>query len=293
MKAQERPGAQRAKGADPKPIKSVTGEWDGKVAAMGDEFIEMEETTERVNLVEQSKAQRAPAAVPVAEAYVPRERRATVVSSIPAQLAKSMGEVRDPAAPLAPTHEVTRRVPDSQPMPGAVKSGGVSTKTAATTSGHTKTRRMTAESEAIDNYSVELIDEPHMSPKEQVAALIDRARGWMEGGNLGAAVIAADQALAEAAKAQELDTANLIKAARPLFDRIFADYVGLLGKVPVRTRTDEQIAGQELGDRTRLLLAGVNGTLTLEQLSSSTGIPPVEAMKIAASLLAAGIISTK
>ena len=288
MKAQERPGAQKPKGAaDAKPIKAVTGEWGGKVAAMGDEFIELEESTERVSLPEPSKPQRA--APPVAEAYVPRERRATVVSSIPAQLAKSMGEVRDPAAPLMAPHEVTRRVAEGKLSSGAVKSGAA----VGAKSGSNKPGKAGGECEAIDNYSVELIDEPHMSPKEQVAALVDRARSWMEAGNLGAAVIAADQALAEAAKAQELDTANLIKASRPLFDRIFADYVGLLGKVPLRTRTDEQIAGQELGERTRFLLAGVNGTLTLEQLASSTGIPPVEAMKIAASLLAAGIISAK
>jgi hypothetical protein len=60
--------------------------------------------------------------------------------------------------------------------------------------------------------------------------------------------------------------------------------------VPVRVRTDEQIAGQELGERTQYLLRSVDGQQTLEQLAANTGIPPVEAMKIAASLLAAGIV---
>ena len=122
-------------------------------------------------------------------------------------------------------------------------------------------------------------------------SLVESARTHIEGGNLGAAVIAADQALAEAAKApQDAEVADLVKTARPLFDRIFAAYVGLLAQVPVRARTDEQIAGQELGERTQYLLKSIDGKQTLEQLAANTGIPPVEAMKIAASLLAAGIV---
>ena len=53
---------------------------------------------------------------------------------------------------------------------------------------------------------------------------------------------------------------------------------------------DEQIAGQELGERTHHLLKAIDGIQTLEQIATSTGIPTVEAMKIAASLLAAGIV---
>ena len=119
---------------------------------------------------------------------------------------------------------------------------------------------------------------------------LDRARTFLENGNLGGAVITADQTLAEAAKTPQADVADLIKAARPLFDRIFAAYIGLLGQTPVRLRSDDDLMGQELGERTKYLLAHIDSKQTLEELSTNTGIPPVEAMKIAASLLAAGII---
>ena len=38
------------------------------------------------------------------------------------------------------------------------------------------------------------------------------------------------------------------------------------------------------------MLKAIDGKQTLEQIATNTGIPPVEAMKIAASLLAAGIV---
>jgi hypothetical protein len=146
--------------------------------------------------------------------------------------------------------------------------------------------------EPTDTYNVELFDDSGVPPAETVRSLVESARTHIERGNLGGAVIAADQALAEAGKApHDAEVADLAKNARPLFDRIFAAYVGLLAQVPVRVRTDEQIAGQELGERTQYLLSSVDGKQTLEQLAAGTGIPPVEAMKIAASLLAAGIVT--
>jgi hypothetical protein len=145
--------------------------------------------------------------------------------------------------------------------------------------------------EVVESYSVELIDDdPSLPPAEHIRSLINRARTLMEAGNLGGAVITADQTLAEAAKFPQAEVADLVKAARPLFDRIFAAYVGLLGQVPVRQRSDADLVGRELGERTKYLLAHIDGKQTLEELSTSTGIPPVEAMKIAASLLAAGIV---
>ena len=239
---------------------------------MGEDFDELdfEENTEKSEAA--SEAVRSEAARPKArlpEPSVPRERRRTLVSSIPAQIAKSMmGAAVDPGAPEPMPYEVTRRVDASEVDLDVVveREGSIST------------------------YSVELGKEQALPPRAQVEALVVEARSFMDRGNLGAAVIAADQALAEAAKANLPETGELINAARPLFDRIFAAYVALLGQVPVRARTDEQLAGQELGARTNYLLASVDGVTTLEQLSASTGVPPVEAMRIAASLLAAGIV---
>ena len=269
------------------PARTQTGDWDGKVvAAEEDDFGDLNEATEP-SLVNEPAGQRpanqrgggraripTPATKPgrdPSSTSVARERRSTVVSPIPAELAKSMmGELRDTGTP-APMHaEPTRPMNDkSGPYPPGASPG----------------------EEVVDTYSVELIDDdPVLSPPDHIRSLIDRARTLMENGNLGGAVIAADQTLAEAAKTPQADVAELVKAARPLFDRIFAAYVGLLGQVPVRLRSDADLEGQELGERTNYLLSHIDGKQTLEQLSTSTGIPPVEAMKIAASLLAAGIV---
>jgi hypothetical protein len=248
--------------------KPASGEWDGNV--MGDDFVELEDNTEKSVAASEGKGSEvARPKVSLPEPSVPRERRPTLVSSIPAQLARSMmGAVVDPSAPVPMPHEVTRRVADVSEV--EVEVG--------------------AREESTGTYSVEFVDEPALPPKAQVEALVEEARSFMDRGNLGAAVIAADQALAEAGTANLPEVGELIKAARPLFDRIFAAYVGLLGQVPVRARTDEQLMGLELGERTNYLLASVDGVKTLEQLSASTGVPPVEAMRIAASLLAAGIV---
>ncbi len=298
MKAQERSTALPAPQGS-SPAKPTTGEWDGQVVAIGDDLVELEENTERATVAADASAsvEKGKPARPARDADLPRERRRTVVSNIPAQLAKSMGQIRDPAgsAVVRPWSEVRERAlpaPAGRPVDARSEPGVPSAPMPAEV-----TRRVAAEEvetlepdEAIDTYSVELIDEPSLPPAEQVRSLIDRARAQMNGGNLGAAVIAADQALAEAAKAPQPDVADLVKTSRPLFDRIFAAYVGLLGQVPVRARTDEEIAGQELGERTQYLLRSIDGKQTLEQLAATTGIPPVEAMKIAASLLAAGIV---
>ena len=296
MKAQERSAVQAAQ--DDAAESPVTGEWDGKVASMGDDFLEIEEHTDRAAVSDQGNVSvdNGKPARPAGDAHLPRERRATVVSNIPAELAKSMGQIRDTAGPTAvrPWSEVRDPVlpppsgrADVRPIPGT-----------PAPMHQEVTRPVPAEEiaalepeEPTDTYSVELFDEPNVPPAETVRSLVESARSHMEGGNLGAAVIAADQALAEGGKAaHDAEVADLLKNARPLFDRIFAAYMGLLGQVPVRARTDEQIAGQELGERTQYLLKSVDGKQTLEQLATATGIPAVEAMKIAASLLAAGIV---
>jgi hypothetical protein len=293
MKAQEHsaalPGPEGSS-----PARAATGEWDGKVAAMDDDFVELDENTERAVVPADSNAPAEKLVRPASDSHLPRERRATVVSAIPAQLAKSMGDVRDPAGATKarPWSEV--RDPVLPPPSGTPRANpGIP----AAPMHQEVTRPVSADQvaslhaeESFDTYSVEFFDEPALPPLEQVRSLVESARTHMDRGNLGAAVIAADQAMAEAGKTSENDVADLVKAARPLFDRIFAAYVGLLTQVPVRARSDEEIAGQELGERTRYLLNSIDGKQTLEELAVTTGIPPVEAMKLAASLLAAGIV---
>jgi hypothetical protein len=268
------------------------GDGNGQVEPLADELSDFGEPTERslvdVDVIAPDPAAKPAALVtplpppspllPRAADKIARERRPTVVSSIPAQLAKSMmSDVRPSAPAPAPMQaEVTRPVSDAQPQPGAAP-------------GAHPDAHPDFDSAAV--YSVvDVIDEPSLPPRAHIQALINRARSLMEGGNLGGAVIAADQTLVEAAKARQDEVADLVKAGRPLFDRIFAAYVGLLGQVPVRLRSDEELTGQELGERTKYLLSHIDGKQTLEELSTHTAIPPVEAMKIAASLLAANII---
>jgi hypothetical protein len=298
MKAQERSAVHPA--PEDASAEPTTGEWDGKVVSMGDDFLEIEEHTDRALVSDDGdvSVEHARPSRPASDAHLPRERRATVVSTIPAELAKSMGQIRDPAGPTAmrPWSEVRDPIlpppsgrADIRPIPGtpAPMHQEITRPLAAE-----EIAALDAEpEEPTDTYSVELFDEPTPPAAETVRSLVESARTHIEGGNLGAAVIAADQALAEGGRApHDAEVADLVKSARPMFDRIFAAYVGLLNQVPIRTRTDEQIAGQELGERTHYFLRSIDGKQTLEQVATATGIPAVEAMKIAASLLAAGIV---
>jgi hypothetical protein len=309
MKAQERSATPPAQ--EDAPARAATGEWDGKVVSMGDDFVELDDNTERAELPADSNApvENGTPARATGDAHLPRERRATVVSTIPAELAKSMGQIRDPAGtqavrpwsevrdPVLPATPVLPPAPvlplpsgrsDVRPIPGTP--APMHQQVTRPVDADALAALNAGPEELTDTYNVELFDDSSVPINEQVRSLIESARTYMESGNLGAAVIAADQALAEAGKTTETEVADMVKAARPLFDRIFAAYVGLLTQVPVRARTDEQIAGQELGDRTHHLLKAIDGEHTLEQIAADTGIPPVEAMKIAASLLAAGIV---
>jgi hypothetical protein len=213
-----------------------------------------------------------------------RARRSTVVSPIPALLAKSMGQVsdhsavRDPAAPVVAHQEITRRVVDEELNgPGARGPGA----------------RDTVDRGGSSGYSVELVDGSKATARESAAVLILRARACMERGDLGGAVLAADEVLAEGERAKVPGIADLLEAARPLFDQIFASYIGLLGEVPILARSPEEISAMELDDKTQTLVSRINGILTLEKLFSVSKIPAVEAVRIAATLLSDGIIRVR
>lgn len=279
MKAPERAAARTPTAGRPPGARAKTAEIDGQVTAMGDEFVEdLEETTDRALAPDLFDGEEEPTMERAVADPRTRARRATLVSPIPALMAETMrlvgdatqARARDPAAPAAQNHEITRRV---QPAPGAPAA---------------------ADGSGPSSYSVELIDEAAAAssshPRQRAAALIERARTCLARGDLGGAVLAADEVMADGELTKAPGVSDLLEQARPLLDRIFVAYIGLLSEVPVMARSDDDIAGEPLDDKTRSLLARVDGVLTLEQLFSTCKIPAVDAVRIAASLLSTGII---
>jgi hypothetical protein len=237
----------------------------GGVVAMAEDLVDLDETTDRAVAFDGGHGHDEP---PVQRAGDPdrdvsRGRRSTVVSPLPALLAQSMGQVRDPAAPARAYQDVTRPV-------GVAADGRPS-------------------GDSGTSYRVEIIDRSQ-GIKGLIAGLIDDARACMDTGDLGGAVLAADRAMAEAGHAPSPAVAEIIAPARPLMDRIFASYVGLLGQVPVKAFTEREISVQPLDDHHRALLAAIDGVMTLEQVLRASRVPAVEAVRIAASLLHGGII---
>jgi hypothetical protein len=120
--------------------------------------------------------------------------------------------------------------------------------------------------------------------------LIDRVRACFEAGDLPAAAEAAESALDEADRAAPPGIVEVIEPARPLLARVFAAFVGPLGEVPVLGRRTEEIAEMPLDDRRRAVVARVDGVRTLDQILDGAHIPAADALRVAASLLQAGII---
>jgi hypothetical protein len=211
-----------------------------------------------------------------AEIDFTRDRRVTIASPIPAQLAEAMlargGVGRDPAAPTlsrgspaqrwgdADEHH-TRRVGDSDRQP----LGSASRPNAAEEAGVAVFR-------------------------QRAAALIDGARRALDEGDLTAAVTAAEGALQESDGAPPPGIVEVIEPARPLLARVFGAYVGSLGGVPVLAPRAEEIARSRLGDLERRLVARIDGQRTLEALFDGSGLGSTDALRIAARLLRAGAI---
>ena len=83
---------------------------------------------------------------------------------------------------------------------------------------------------------------------------------------------------------------EVIEPARPLLARVFAAFVGPLGEVPVLSRRIDEIAAIPLDERRRAVVARVDGVRTLDQVLDGARIPATDALRVAASLLRAGII---
>src|SRR4051812_2934080 len=218
-----------------------------------------------------------------------RDRRVTLTSPIPAQIAEDMlsGKhshgrgndltpahgtmsaavrvARDPAAPDRNARRLTaeddaeqhtRRVGDSDKQPLGSGSG-----------------RVTSAEAGIAPW------------RQRAAALIDVARAALDEGDLTAAVNAAEGALHEADEAPPPGIVEVIEPARPLLARVFAAYVGPLGGVPVLAPRAAEIARVRLGERERALIARIDGARTLEELFDGSGVGSTDALRIAARLI--------
>jgi hypothetical protein len=207
-----------------------------------------------------------------AEINVERDRRDTLTSPISALIAESMSDVserpaaRDPAAPQPEGNELTRRVGDSdrQPTP--------------------------RERDRSRGYVVEVSNDPNARARQRAAHLIDQARALLESGALAGAVVAAEQALDEAERAVPPGIAEVIEPARALFAQVFSTYVGSLDEVPVMAKRMQDISPMALDDRRRAVLAQVDGARTLAQILDAARLHAADGLRIAASLLRAGII---
>ena len=200
-----------------------------------------------------------------AEIHVGRNRRATLMSPIPAAMADSMVRersitpVRDPAAPQPERVEQTRRVGDSDP----VRFG----------SGPT------------------LKSDVGVAPwRQRAAQRIDAARAALDAGDLSAAVTAAESALHEADQAPAPGIIEVIEPARPLLNRVFTTYIGPLTGLPIRAPRADEIARERLGDRERAVLRRIDGSRTLEGLFDGSGLGSMDALRIVARLIRSGAV---
>ncbi len=205
-----------------------------------------------------------------AEINVERDRRDTLISPISALIAESMTDIselaagRDPAAPRPEGNELTRRVGDSD--------------------------RQQTPAERSRGYAVEVSGDPNARARTRAAHLIDQARALLESGALAGAVVAAEQALDESERAAAPGIAEVIEPARALFAQIFSTYVGSLDEVPVMAKRMQDISPLALDERRRAVLAQVDGARSLAQILDATRLHAIDGLRIAASLLRAGII---
>jgi hypothetical protein len=207
-----------------------------------------------------------------AEIDLDRDRRNTLTSPISALIAESMTDVsennagRDPAAPRPEGDDfLTRRVGDSDRQP-------------------------TPRDRGSQGYMIEVGNDPNSQRRIRAARLIDQSRALMESGALAGAVVAAEQALDEAERAVAPGIAEVIEPARALFAQVFSTYVGSLEEIPVMAKRMQDISPLALDDRRRAVITLVDGRRTMSEVLDAARLPAHDRLRIAASLLRAGII---
>lgn len=263
-------------GATPAPAtRSVTRELSGSDPVVDE--IELD----TADLQEARRPSRAPARhLDTAEIDVSRDRRVTLTSFIPAQIAAEMLTAQRPAAAekAAPPRDPAAPVPDRVP-------GG------AEEDHHTR-RVGESDRQRLGPGSGRVGAEPDAVARrrQRAATLIDRARAALDEGDLTTAVDAAEGALHEADEAPPPGIVEVIEPARPLLTRVFAAYVGSLSEVPVLAPRAAEIARGRLGDRERALIGRIDGMRTLEELFDGSGLGSTEALRVAARLIRTGAI---
>jgi hypothetical protein len=225
-----------------------------------------------------------------AQVDLSRDRRVTLTSPIPAQIAEEMlsGETdedrptlpgtmsqavraaRDPAAPQRrPQEQHTRRLGDGEDEEQHTRRVGDSDR-----------QRLGSGSGQVTPSEAGIA-----AARQRAAALIDEARAALDEGDLTAAVTAAEGAMHQADEAPPPGIVEVIEPARPLLARVFAAYVGPLGGVPVLAPRAAEIARTRLGEQERLLIGRIDGLRTLEELFDGSGLGSTDALRIAARLI--------
>ncbi|HVV16599.1 MAG TPA: hypothetical protein VHH90_05285 [Polyangia bacterium] len=220
-----------------------------------------------------------------------RDRRVTVISTIPAQLAAEMllsGSDEDPDENQRTPRWRDPAAPEGDPIPVRTNEAEQHTRRV----GDSDRQRLPAPSEPASGSGSGKTGEPDAVARrrQRAATLIDRARAALDDGDLTAAVDAAEGAMREADEAPPPGIVEVIEPARPLLTRVFAAYVGALSEVPVLAPRATEIARDRLGDRERALIGRIDGLRTLEELFDGSGLGSTDALRIAAQLIRTGAI---
>jgi hypothetical protein len=159
-----------------------------------------------------------------------------------------------------------------------------------------ETRRLGSEPHMTEPSGPALMDLPsddhdHAAEMRALASeLVDRCRTLFERAKFEQAVAAAESALREGERAPPPGIAEVIEPARPLFERVFAAYLGSLEQVPILAISEGVLTTQGLDHKAGFMLSLVDGMMTLEHLLDIAGMPRFEALRILASLLRAKTI---
>jgi hypothetical protein len=239
-----------------------TGEFEGDVSEMGEEFIEDDGGEGTVEAVSEGADLTVPVSNPEELVEEPeqgpagRHRRATLVSPIPAILAASMTTLAEGKAGRGRSDSGAHYTVELETGDGA----GAAAASAALT---------------VD---------------ERFTQSLAAARKSFEARDFHLAACLAEEALTLGETLATAASQELLDASQPLFERIFGSFVGPLAGTPVLACSWEQILAHRLGDSTRSFLRRIDGVRTLEQTLGHSSIPPQHALRIAASALRAGFI---
>lgn len=125
----------------------------------------------------------------------------------------------------------------------------------------------------------------------RAADLVDLCRVELERGNLGEAAQAAEHALREADSAPAPGITEVIEPARPLFEQVFATYLGPTPrKIPISSGIADRLPANEMDPRAAFLLSRIDGTLTVEQVLEVAGMSRFEALRVLAKLVKLGAV---